>query len=72
MIHINGHWEDVNTLEDIARVIREYYNPELADEMEFQIERMVDAFNNKIEELLEDQTYQLENYDDDADCWCDD
>lgn len=72
MIHINGHWENVNTLEDIARVIREYYNPELADEMEFQIERMVDAFNNKIEELLEDQTYQWESCDDDADCWCDD
>lgn len=72
MMYINGHWEDVDTLEDIARVVREYYNPELADEMEFQIERMVDAFNNKIEELLEDQTYQRGSCDDDADDWCDD
>lgn len=71
MMYINGHWEDINTLEDIARVIREYYNPELADEMELQIERMVDAFNNKIEEL-EDQIYQWECGEDDVDCWCDD
>ena len=51
MMYIEGHWESVDTLDDIARVIREFYNPELADEMELQIERMVDAFNNKIEEL---------------------
>lgn len=71
MMYINGHWETVDTLEDIARVIREHYNPELADEMDFQIERMVDAFNNKIEEL-EDQIYQWACHEDDADDWCDD
>lgn len=60
MMNIEGHWETVDTLEDIARVIREYYNPELADEMELQIERMVDAFNNKIESL-EDEIWSLED-----------
>ena len=70
MMYINGHWETVDTLEDIARVVREYYNPELADKMELQIEIMVDAFNNKIEELI-DQIYQYE-CDEDADFWCDD
>lgn len=34
MMHIEGHWETVNTLEDVARVIREYYNDELADKLE--------------------------------------
>lgn len=66
MMYIEGHWESVDTLDDIIKVIREYYNPELADELESQIESMVDAFNNKIEDLeyniwsLEDE---LEDYD---------
>ncbi len=34
MMHIEGHWETINTLEDVARVIREYYNDELADKLE--------------------------------------
>ena len=68
MMYIEGHWESVDTLEDIVRVIREYYNSELADKMEFKIESMFDAFNNKIEQL----EYQICGHDDDADCWCDD
>lgn len=70
MMYIEGHWESVDTLDDIARVIREFYNPELADEMELQIERMVDAFNNKIEELeysiwsLEDELEDDDLYND--------
>lgn len=31
---IEGHWETVNTLSDISRIIREYYNDELADKMD--------------------------------------
>lgn len=34
MMYIEGHWETVNTLEDVVRVIREYYNDELATELE--------------------------------------
>ena len=34
MMYIEGHWETVDTLQDIVRVIREYYNRELADAME--------------------------------------
>lgn len=66
MMYIEGHWETINTLEDIVRVIREYYNPELADTADEMIEALVDAFNNKIEEL-EDYIYSLEDDD-----WCDD
>ena len=60
MMYIEGHWESVDTLDDIIKVIREYYNPELADEIESQIESMVDAFNNKIESL-EDEIWSLED-----------
>lgn len=70
MMYIEGHWESVDTLDDIIKVVREYYNPELADELELQIERMVDAFNNKIESLeyeiwsLEDELEDDDLYDD--------
>lgn len=71
MMYIEGHWETVDTLEDAARIIDEYYNVELADRMRVLIDQLVDAFNNKIEEL-EDQIYQWECDEDDVDCWCDD
>ena len=34
MMYIDGHWETVNGLKDISKIIREYYNEELADEMD--------------------------------------
>ena len=34
MMYIEGHWETVDNLRDISRVIREYYNDELADKMD--------------------------------------
>ena len=34
MMYIEGHWEFVNSLSDISRIIREYYNYELADKMD--------------------------------------
>lgn len=70
MMYIEGHWESVDTLDDIIKVIREYYNPELADEIESQIESMVDAFNNKIESL-EDEIWSLEDALEDDDLYND-
>lgn len=34
MMYIEGYWETVNTLSDISRIVREYYNDELADKMD--------------------------------------
>ena len=34
MMYIEGHWETVNTIEDIVRVVREYYNGKLATKLE--------------------------------------
>lgn len=64
MIRIEGHWETLDTLEDVSRVIREYYNRELADEMdeliEIQEEYIVDLKNEimNLDNLLE---YEMNN-----------
>ena len=34
MMYIEGHWEIVDSLRDVVRIIREYYNRELADKIE--------------------------------------
>ena len=38
MVYIEKHWETVDSLQDISRIIREYYNTELADIMDELIE----------------------------------
>jgi hypothetical protein len=64
MIRIEGHWETLDTLHDVSRVIREYYNRELADEMdrliEEQEEYIVDLKNEimNLDNLLE---YEMNN-----------
>jgi len=37
MILINGQWEVVANLHDVLRIIKEYYNDELAKKMEYLI-----------------------------------
>lgn len=64
MININGHWEDVNTLQDVIRIIREYYNEELANKADELFERLIDAFKDRIEEV----SWCYADYTDD---WCD-
>ena len=68
MIYIEGHWETVNTLQDIVRVIREYYNEELADEMDELVEGLIDAYNDRIEQLQDEidyyDSYDVDEYDD--------
>lgn len=55
MIHIEDHWEMVDSLQDISRIIREYYNSELVDEMD----RLIDEYDE--EESYSQQVYELEN-----------
>lgn len=66
MMYIEGHWETVNTLRDISRIIREYYNRELADEMDKLIKIQDDEIHYLQLELLNAPIY------DNADDWCDD
>ena len=66
MMRIEGHWETVTSLQDISRIIREYYNRELADEMDKLIKMQEDEVRYLQLELLNAPIY------DDADDWCDD
>ena len=60
MMKVNGHWERAETLEDISRIIREHYNSELADKMDYLIGEVgtmsVDDICelNELREIVED------------------
>lgn len=71
MILIGENWEKIRNLQDVSNIIREYYNSDLADEMDNLIPEHSDdeyedlAFdlNNKEEKIisLEDEIDTLEN-----------
>lgn len=65
MIRINGHWETVTSLQDVARIIREYYNRELADEMD----KLIDMQEDEIRDL-QLELYNAPMYADEE--WCGD
>lgn len=60
MIKVNDHWERAETLEDISRIVREYYNPELADIMDSLIDIINNLSENDINRLNELE-YIIEN-----------
>lgn len=53
MIKVNDYWENADTLEDISGIIREHYNPELADIMDGLLCRINDSSENNINRLNE-------------------
>ena len=71
MILIGENWEKIRNLQDVSNIIREYYNSDLADEMDNLIPEHSDdeyedlAFdlNNKEEKIisLEDEIDTLKN-----------
>lgn len=52
MIKVEGHWKSINDFQDVSRIIREYYNPDLADEL--------DGLINEIEVSSDDDIKRLE------------
>lgn len=66
MLQINGHWETVDSLRDISKIIREHYNYELANEMD----KLIKINEGEIRDL-QLALYNMPIYDD-ADDWCDD
>ena len=52
MMKIEGHWENVDSLQDISRIIREYYNYDLANVMDELIagNTMYDYERERLEE----------------------
>jgi len=63
MMNIEGHWETIDSLRDISRIVREYYNRELADELDRFIEIQEDEIKK-----LEQELYEYES----CDGWYDD
>lgn len=65
MLRINGHWETVSSLQDISNIIREYYNRELANEMDKLIEIQENEIRHLTLELLNTPMYDNDDlYDD--------
>lgn len=58
MVLINDNWEEVRDLEDVSKIIREYFNEDLADEMDKMIPEHTD-------EEYQDLKWQLEEKDGD-------
>jgi predicted nucleic acid-binding Zn-ribbon protein len=71
MILVNDNWEMVYDLQDISNIIREYYNRDLADELDKLIPEYTDEefydleceLNNRYDEIstLEDEYSSLES-----------
>lgn len=64
MMCIEGHWETVTSLEDVARIIREYYNRELADKLDKLIEEQeayIDDLKNEIINLDNLLEFEMNN-----------
>ena len=57
MMYIEGHWETVESLEDVTSIIREYYNRELAD----KLDKLIGVQEDEIKELKEDLSWWYEN-----------
>lgn len=66
---IEGHWETINSLRDISRIVREYYNSDLANELDDLIEVQEDEikrlgafeWQSYNEDLLMDEIDDLES-----------
>lgn len=60
MILVNGSWEIVEDLKDVSKIIREYYNEELADKLDYLLPEHTDEeyydlncnYNDTIELLI--------------------
>lgn len=55
MVNIEGHWETIDTLQDVSRIIREYYNEELAN----KLDELVEDYESQ--EKYEEQVRELED-----------
>ena len=49
LILINNNWEQINSLHDISKIIKENYNEELAEEMDKLIPKHTDEEYENLE-----------------------
>ena len=68
MILVNDNWEQIRDLQDVSKIIREYYNKDLADELDELIPEHTDEEYEELEDAYEqkcDAVIDLENEIDD-------
>ena len=49
MILVNNNWEQIHDLQDVSKIIREYYNRDLADELDELIPKHTDEEYEELE-----------------------
>jgi predicted nucleic acid-binding Zn-ribbon protein len=59
MILINDNWETIRDLDDISKIIRKYYNDELADELDNLIPEHTDEDYYDLESELMDKECEI-------------
>ncbi len=59
MILINDNWETIRDLDDISKIIRKYYNDELADKLDNLIPEHTDEDYYDLESELMDKEYEI-------------
>lgn len=67
MVLINDNWEDVRELEDISKIIREYFNEDLADEMDKMIPEHTDEEYWNLEWQLKEKVGDITSLKDEND-----
>ena len=67
MVLINDNWEEVRDLEDISKIIREYFNEDLADEMDKMIPEHTDEEYYDLEWQLEKKNGDITSLEDEND-----
>ena len=61
MILVNDNWEQIYDLQDVSKIIREYYNRDLADELD----KLIPEHTDEEYEGLKDELWEKENRIDD-------
>lgn len=67
MVLINDNWEEVRDLEDISKIVREYFNEDLADEMDKMIPEHTDEEYWDLEWQLEEKDGDITSLKDEND-----
>jgi peptidoglycan hydrolase CwlO-like protein len=67
VVLINDNWEEVRDLEDVSKIIREYFNEDLADEMDKMIPEHTDEEYRDLEWQLEEKDGDITSLKDEND-----
>ena len=67
MVLINDNWEEVRDLEDVSKIIRQYFNEDLADEMDKMIPEHTDEEYQDLEWQLEEKDGDITSLKDEKD-----